>query len=873
MLGKLVRARRCVLQAHIAAATWTIAAAAPLSLLAVPPHPPLVFVSRTLGTPPQADGRTAAVERASRGSLRILSEDNVNSALVDATIQGPSAPTDVSDPDVSYDGQRVVFSGFVPEEAAWRIFEIAKDGAGGLRQLTHSDRKIDLNRYGAAAQYLGTYDDVDPCYLPDGRICFVSTRYPGIAPDGRLRTTNLYVVNIDGSELHRITSERFAADTPAVHPTTGRIVYSRWWRTAQALKDGTGDVAEPIPPGSPGYGGIDTSNGGMIAAEVLRGVDPGQFPGVNSWFLASIAPDGTGMSMHSGFRLDRQATQAYRPSFEDDGSVLALFIPQTPFLGAPGPNGLRRFRQGPTVPEALGGPQSFAIPGLPLPGEPPRGADGQAADGNAGEGNIKDPFFGGAQAYASAQSLGDGRILVAASLDGREFDLFLQDAKDFRVEPLLTLPGSAELDAVPLVSRPLPPVLTDGTDLPRLKDDVPRTVQEAREMGGTFKFSCENIFMNAPVDVAVATAPPIGKKLTIEFYMAPQRTGVVAADAPILIASQPVGQDGRVETELPAGVPLFELLRRPDDSIALGRDGQIFHVGGMNFGEAGQKGSCVGCHAGHSMMTVPEDASLFNLAPSALVTDNGPPMGAAEPIDAAVGADGVAFPAARNLVDRRRDAFVGEWIAFDSREKYEAELRWSVEVEAQEVVLYGSSTALPVDRLEPAKESLVHAFTLIPARGTGQLPAIEFRGDVLRDGVHVRFDAPLRFDRLTLSVKRNEIDFGADVFFALAELEVIGKVAGDGQPLVAYVRGDANSDVHVDLSDAITTLLFLFQGGPVGCAAAADANADGDLNITDVVFLLGGLFQGAAGFALPPPYPSCGLVPETRLLCDHEACQ
>src|SRR5262245_33843227 len=127
MLRKLARSRRCVLPARIAAASCFIAAAAPLSLHAVPSHPPLVFVSRNIGTPPRPDGRRAAVERASRGSLRILSEGNMNTALVDATTQGPGVPVDVSDPDVSYDGQRVVFSGFVTEEAAWRIFEVAKD--------------------------------------------------------------------------------------------------------------------------------------------------------------------------------------------------------------------------------------------------------------------------------------------------------------------------------------------------------------------------------------------------------------------------------------------------------------------------------------------------------------------------------------------------------------------------------------------------------------------------------------------------------------------------------------------------------------------------------------------------------------------------
>ena len=86
---------------------------------------------------------------------------------------------------------------------------------------------------------------------------------------------------------------------------------------------------------------------GAMSKQLLRGVDESQFPGVNSWFLASITPDGTDLTMHSGLRLDRQQTQAYKPSFLPDGTAIALFIPETPFLGAPGRNGLRRFAEGP----------------------------------------------------------------------------------------------------------------------------------------------------------------------------------------------------------------------------------------------------------------------------------------------------------------------------------------------------------------------------------------------------------------------------------------------------------------------------------------------------------------------------------------------
>ena len=194
-----------------------------------------VVTSRLLLEDPRSRTRTVQLGRV--GKLLVHDADGQVRTLVDASTAPLGTPVDIISPSVSYDGERIVFSGLKEQESGWRIFEINADGTG-LRQVTHSDRRVDLRRYGEAAAHMRHYDDVHPCYLPDGRICFSSTRYPGIAPDGRLRATNLYVVNPDGSDLHRITTERFGADSPAVEPSTGRIVFSRWWRTAQSAPRG-----------------------------------------------------------------------------------------------------------------------------------------------------------------------------------------------------------------------------------------------------------------------------------------------------------------------------------------------------------------------------------------------------------------------------------------------------------------------------------------------------------------------------------------------------------------------------------------------------------------------------------------------------------
>jgi L-ascorbate metabolism protein UlaG (beta-lactamase superfamily) len=76
----------------------------------------------------------------------------------------------------------------------------------------------------------------------------------------------------------------------------------------------------------------------------------------------------------------------------------------------------------------------------------------------------------------------------------------------------------------------------------------------------------------------------------------------------------------------------------------------------------------------------------------------------------------------------------------------------------------------------------------------------------------------------------------------------------------AFLRGDANLDGEMDLSDAVQMLLCMFAGGPCsGCADATDANDDGLRDVSDPVYLLGFLFVGG----LPPPAPgvTCGVDP------------
>jgi hypothetical protein len=75
------------------------------------------------------------------------------------------------DPDVSFDGRRVVFAYARDLKDDYHLYEIGADGAG-VRQLTTSPPYDGFEPSPRAAGC----QDVEPCYLPSGEIAFVSTR-------------------------------------------------------------------------------------------------------------------------------------------------------------------------------------------------------------------------------------------------------------------------------------------------------------------------------------------------------------------------------------------------------------------------------------------------------------------------------------------------------------------------------------------------------------------------------------------------------------------------------------------------------------------------------------------------------------------------
>jgi len=130
--------------------------------------------------------------------------------------------------DLSYDAKEIVFAwrrgGHIasspishiedisqyPNEAHnYQVFRVNIDGTG-LKQLTH-----------------GAQNNLDPCWLPDGGIAFISDRRPAYAYCWVTTSPVLYRMERDGSGQKRLSANYLMDFTPGVL-NDGRIIYTRW---------------------------------------------------------------------------------------------------------------------------------------------------------------------------------------------------------------------------------------------------------------------------------------------------------------------------------------------------------------------------------------------------------------------------------------------------------------------------------------------------------------------------------------------------------------------------------------------------------------------------------------------------------------------
>jgi len=186
------------------------------------------------------------------GELCILEDFKSDNPTVKSLTAGLLPPGDITRPELSYDGSRILFSycryydfiqdhpdklnkDNIPEDAYYSLYEINIDGTG-LRKLTH-----------------GKYEDFYGQYLPNGDIIFLSTRRGtfltpdkasgfltmledslpdsfvrcGGGPERPVAVHTLHRMGPNGESIHAISPFESFEWNPVIM-NDGRILYSRW---------------------------------------------------------------------------------------------------------------------------------------------------------------------------------------------------------------------------------------------------------------------------------------------------------------------------------------------------------------------------------------------------------------------------------------------------------------------------------------------------------------------------------------------------------------------------------------------------------------------------------------------------------------------
>lgn len=567
------------------------------------------------------------------GKLVIRNADGSLTTLIDSTMSfNGISLIDVQQPCVNWDGNRILFSGIENRDSSWRIYEINKNGTN-FKKITHTDRFINLSQFGPAASRFLKYDDIDPVYLPDGKIVFASTRFPSISQYGSALTTNLFIADSTGQNMFRITTEKNGAEKPTIDPVTGRIVYSRWWLNVDM-------------PSNTTQNGLTRDTSAALTKDIG-----------NLWQVNIINPDADMLKLYAGDPQNRKSLFGYRPRLDSYGNMFACYIPHMPMVFTGGSAGIRYFQKGLGEYKNIIGVDTntnLYIQNPPSTGTmlPPYAVDPLPVSGD--------------------------RVLFsfASTVEQQDYGIYICNKNGSGVNQIVDLPTTLELNAELLIPKRKPPIVEylidyDINKLPPTSD--PSTFYQ----GGLFRFDCMNVYSNAPVDAPIGNAPVITKNAKINFYLNHQRQNPNGLDEAILFRTVRIDHDGKIaQGDIPANVQMFEQITDSLGKVIKTGKNSFAHVTGFNFGAKGSGTKCVGCHAGHTQITVPvniTEAQFTNLSTSARTFSS----------------SNFINSNSENAIDRKarnKDLSVN-WVSNGNSNEF-IELKWDLPLDIREIKLY-----------------------------------------------------------------------------------------------------------------------------------------------------------------------------------------
>ena len=434
----------------------------------------------------------------------------------------------VQGPEVSFDGDKILFAMRRNAQTdGFHIFEMNVDGSG-LRQLSD-----------------GNCNDVDPCYLPDGRIMFCSDRAGYHEFYHQERSRVLYVMEADGSGIHQVTFNP-NQDYEPLALQDGHVVYSSYRFYAQ-----------------------DGSPGPVRGESFLQRIET---------VLRSIRPDGSGDDLFYGAMRGSYYTPI-RPTPDSlqyqgkhprghlvgvsvgqhrempDGTIVCI----TPAgLTLVDPALQRTDCERPLYPEVLnlaGGEEVYI----------------HNHDDMNPHGRYTTPYP--AATIGVPESDGSRWVYVSHApwhdLRRNAYGIYLVDLDSRRTVPIYDDPQMSDVDPIPVFSRVKPRMLSS-------------TLRPGKETGRIY---CVSVFnSDLPYDhdsvkyVRVIAARQQGITMNANASFRTRTLGEV-----------PLEKDGSFYVEVPADTPLRFVLLDQQKQV-------VIHESEFNYVRPGEMKGCIGCH-------------------------------------------------------------------------------------------------------------------------------------------------------------------------------------------------------------------------------------------------------------------------------------
>ncbi|MEI6606402.1 MAG: hypothetical protein WCP35_13920 [Verrucomicrobiota bacterium] len=439
---------------------------------------------------------------------------------------------------------------FFRPESTFHIFKAATDGSG-LSQLTD-----------------GIWDDYDPCFLPNGRIAFISERAGGNERCGvrPLPSATLHAMMPDGHDIIQLSWHDTNEWQPSVDHS-GMLVYTRW-----DYVDRDSDVAHHLWLCSPDGRDPRSLHGNYPHQRESRPwmeMSVRAIPG-SSKYLATAAPH-HGNAYGSLVQIDL--------SIQDDRrtSQIRRLTPEARF------------------------PEAEITPGVPFP------RDKSLADQTTAAPKRLPP----AEIFGSAWPLSEDYSLCVYDPDGRHYGIYLIDSFGNR-ELLYRDAKLSCLDPIPLKPRPRPPLIPSATTQAQA-ERVDRAAELATATVAVMNVYESELPMPKGVKIKELRVVNIFPKDNT-FLDVPHIGHADQALARGVLGTVPVEDDGSVYFKMPTGAGVyFQLLDSRGLAIQTMRSDTYLHPG--------ERMTCIGCHEDkHTALTVPPLSGLaaFKRPPSEL---------------------------------------------------------------------------------------------------------------------------------------------------------------------------------------------------------------------------------------------------------------